>query len=71
MLRHRDRFMAAQKANQSICREPEGRRRQHTILEVPALFLNRGFRQGVQERVADPVIHAWWKGYFDQLIDAY
>jgi hypothetical protein len=54
-------------ANQSICQEPEGRRRQHTILDVPALFLNRGFRQGVQERVADPVIHSWWKGYFDQL----
>jgi hypothetical protein len=54
-------------ANQSICQEPEGRRRQHTILDVPALFLNGGFRQGVQERVADPVIHSWWKGYFDQL----
>ena len=59
--------MAAQQANQSICREPEGRRRQHTILDAPALFLNRGFRQDVQEHVGDPVIHSWWKGYFDQL----
>lgn len=54
-------------ANQSMCREPNGRARQHTILEVPALLSDPAFRQSVLPRVVDPLVKAWWKGYFDGL----
>jgi hypothetical protein len=54
-------------ANQSLCREPHGRARQHTILEVPTVLADDVFRRTVLARVADPLIKAWWTGYFDGL----
>lgn len=54
-------------ANQSLCREPNGRARQHTILEVPALLSDPAFRHSVLPRVVDPLVKAWWKGYFEEL----
>ena len=54
-------------ANQSLCREPNGRARQHTILEVPALLSDPAFRHSVLPRVVDPLVKAWWKGYFEGL----
>ncbi len=54
-------------ANQSLCREPHGRARQHTVLEVPTVLADPAFRQTVLPRVADPIIKAWWTGYFNGL----
>jgi len=54
-------------ANQSLCRELNGRARQHTILEVPALLSDPAFRHSVLPRVVDPLVKAWWKGYFEGL----
>jgi hypothetical protein len=54
-------------ANQALCCEPHGRARQHTVLEVPTVLADQRFRQMVLARVADPLIHAWWTGYFNGL----
>jgi hypothetical protein len=55
-------------ANAALCAtDPTGRRRQHTVLEVPALLTEEGFRREVLTLVTDPVIHAWWSGYFAPL----
>ena len=55
-------------ANAALCAtDPVGRRRQHTVLEVPALLTEEGFRWEVLKLVTDPVIHAWWAGYFAPL----
>lgn len=55
-------------ANQAICAAgPDGRSRQHTILEVPAVLVDTAFRRGVLQHVTDPVVKAWWAGYFDLL----
>jgi hypothetical protein len=54
-------------ANEALCREPHGRARQHTILEVPTVLSDDVFRRTVLARVADPLIKAWWTGYFDGL----
>ena len=55
-------------ANEAICAaDPDGRSRQHTILDVPALFVEQAFRAGVVGLVRDPVVKAWWSGYFDPL----
>jgi hypothetical protein len=54
-------------ANQSLCREPHGRARQHTILEVPTVLSDDVFRRTVLAHVADPLIKAWWTSYFDGL----
>ncbi|MDQ3700828.1 MAG: type IV secretion system DNA-binding domain-containing protein, partial [Chloroflexota bacterium] len=55
-------------ANEAICAaEPEGRRRQHTILQVPAVLGDAAWRQTVLPLVRDPVVRAWWSGYFDRL----
>ncbi len=54
-------------ANQALCREPNGRARQHTVLEVPAVLADPAFRQTILPRVADPIIKAWWTGYFNGL----
>ncbi|WP_152413046.1 type IV secretory system conjugative DNA transfer family protein, partial [Nitrolancea hollandica] len=54
--------------NQAVCGlDPAGRDRQHTILDVPALLVNPAFRRGLLGLVTDPVITAWWSGYFDPL----
>ncbi len=55
-------------ANQAICAaEPDGRGRQHTILDVPAVLVDTAFRRGLLQHVTDPVVKAWWAGYFDLL----
>lgn len=55
-------------ANQAICAaEPNGYTRQHTILEVPAVLVDTAFRRSLLPLVADPVVTAWWSGYFDLL----
>jgi hypothetical protein len=55
-------------ANATLCAtDPVGRRRQHTILAVPALLTEEQFRKSVLTLVSDPVIHAWWSGYFAPL----
>ena len=55
-------------ANEAICAaDPAGRSRQHTILDVPALFTEQSFRVGVVGLVRDPAVKAWWAGYFEPL----
>jgi hypothetical protein len=54
--------------NETICAaDPSGRARQHTVLDVPALLVDIAFRRSLLPLVADPVITAWWSGYFDLL----
>ncbi|MCL5107363.1 MAG: DUF87 domain-containing protein, partial [Chloroflexi bacterium] len=55
-------------ANEAMCAaDPEGRSRQHTVLEVPALLTDTGFRRRVVTLVRDPLVKAWWSGYYDTL----
>lgn len=55
-------------ANQAICAaDPDGRGRQHTVLDVPAVLVDTAFRRTVLQHVTDPVVKAWWAGYFDLL----
>jgi hypothetical protein len=55
-------------ANQAIsAAAPDGRCRQHTVLDVPAVLVDTAFRRSVLGHVADPVVKAWWSGYFDLL----
>jgi hypothetical protein len=55
-------------ANRALCDAgPDGRSRQHTVLEVPAVLVDGAFRRGLLGSVADPVVKAWWSGYFDLL----
>ncbi len=55
-------------ANEALCRtDPAGRGDQHTILELAALYTDADFRGSVLKRVDDPLIKAWWSGYFDPL----
>lgn len=54
--------------NQAICAvDPDGRARQHTILEVPAVLVDPAFRRSLLGLVTDPVVTNWWSGYFDRL----
>lgn len=54
-------------ANEARVRsEPDGRERQHTLLDVPVLLQEPGFRRLVLERVQDPLVHDWW-GRYDRL----
>src|SRR5207248_10177394 len=54
--------------NQAICTaDPGGRQRQHTILDIPPLLVEPAFRRSLLGLVHDPVIRAWWSGYFDHL----
>jgi hypothetical protein len=55
-------------ANEAICAaDPGGRRRQYTVLDVPAVFTETAFRRSLLGLVRDPVIKAWWSSYFDSL----
>ncbi|MCC6178483.1 MAG: hypothetical protein IT305_24520 [Chloroflexi bacterium] len=55
-------------ANLAICADDaNGRGRQYTILQVPTVLTHETFRKTVLNSVSDPVINAWWSGYFDQL----
>jgi hypothetical protein len=54
--------------NQAICAaDPDGQRRQHTILDVPFVLVDTAFRRSLLPLVDDPVIRTWWAGYFDLL----
>lgn len=55
-------------ANQAICAaDPNGRGRQHTILDVPPVLVDTAFRRSLLGLLSDPVVKAWWSGYFDLL----
>jgi hypothetical protein len=55
-------------ANRALCAAgPDGRSRQHTILDVPALLVDVRFRQLVLKAVGDPVVRAWWETYYAPL----
>ena len=56
-------------ANEAICAaDPgSGRTHQYTVLQVPPLLSIRSFREKVVAHTRDPMIRAWWTGYFDQL----
>ncbi|MCC7368850.1 MAG: hypothetical protein IT306_10530 [Chloroflexi bacterium] len=55
-------------ANRALCATgPDGRSRQHTILDVPALLVDVKFRQQVLKSVDDPVVRAWWETYYAPL----
>jgi hypothetical protein len=61
-------LLALYEANEAICaKDRSGRSQQHTILDVPALFVDPSFRKTVLDLVTDPVIRAWWSDYFDRL----
>lgn len=62
-------LMALFEANESICHmDPmEGRRSQHTILEVPDLLGIPRFRNHVLKRTSDSAIKHWFHSYFDPL----
>ena len=47
--------------------DPEGRWRQYTILDVPALLSLHPFRGEALALVRDPVIKGWWSGYYNRL----
>jgi len=55
-------------ANRTICAaDPDGRSRQYTILDVPALYSTPPFRRSVLTLVKDPIVRAWWPTHFDTL----
>ena len=55
-------------ANEVICAaDPNGRARQHTLLDVPDVLSDPAFRRTVLVSVSDPVVRGWWSGYFDVL----
>jgi hypothetical protein len=56
-------------ANEVMCAgDPtNGPARQHTVLEVPALFVDWSFRKMVLRSVTDPVVRQWWRGYFEPM----
>jgi hypothetical protein len=56
-------------ANMAMCAADPvgGRARQHTLLEVPTVLSDAGFRRQVLEAVNDPSIRAWWSAYFEPL----
>jgi len=61
-------LLALYEANEAICaKDRSGRNQQHTILDVPPLFVDPAFRKIVLDRVSDPVIRAWWSDYFERL----
>ena len=56
-------------ANLAYCQSDpsHGRSTQYTLLEVPALLSDAGFRRQVLQTATDPAIRAWWSDYFDSL----
>jgi hypothetical protein len=62
-------LMALFEANQARCQlDPEfGRAAQHTVLEVPDLFVLRRFRNSVLRLVEDASIRHWFSTYFEPL----
>lgn len=58
-------------ANEALCAADRrrGRDRQHTILELPQLFIDLAFRKSVLALTRDPAIKAWWEDFFDSALD--
>ena len=56
-------------ANTALCAaDPKsGRGAQHTLLEVPTILSDAGFRREVLGMVTDPGVRAWWSDYFEPL----
>lgn len=55
-------------ANLTLCHTlPQGRYRQHTVLDIAPLLADPAFRRTVLPLVSDPTVHAWWSGYYDAL----
>jgi hypothetical protein len=56
-------------ANTALCAaDPKtGRTAQHTLLEVPTILSDTGFRREVLSTVTDPGVRAWWSDYFEPL----
>jgi hypothetical protein len=56
-------------ANLSLCAaDPTGgRAAQYTLLEVPTILSEPGFRRHVLSSVTDPSVRAWWSDYFEPL----
>ena len=56
-------------ANSALCAaDPRhGRAAQHTLLEVPTILSDTGFRREVLGMVTDPGVRAWWSDYFEPL----
>jgi hypothetical protein len=56
-------------ANMAMCAADPlgGRGAQHTLLEVPTLLSDAGFRREVVRQVTDPGVRAWWSDYFEPL----
>jgi hypothetical protein len=56
-------------ANTALCAaDPNaGRAEQHTLLEVPTILSDTGFRREVLSMVSDPSVRAWWSDYFEPL----
>ena len=54
-------------ANAAMCgADPSaGRAAQYTLLDVPAILADAGFRAHVLRSVSDPTVRSWWSGYFD------
>lgn len=62
-------LMTLFEANAALCRNDpvHGRSRQYTLLEIPDVLSNAGFRRHVLGTISDPTIRAWWSDYFDIL----
>src|SRR6266702_776269 len=56
-------------ANTALCAaDPKaGRAAQHTLLEVPTVLSDAGFRREVLGMVTDPGVRVWWSEYFEPL----
>ncbi len=56
-------------ANVALCAADSvgGRVAQHTLLEVPTILSDIGFRRQVLSTVTDPSVLAWWSDYFEPL----
>jgi len=56
-------------ANVALCTTDPvgGRAAQYTLLEVPAILSDAGFRREVLSSVTDPIVRAWWSDYLEPL----
>ncbi len=57
-------------ANETLCASsPEGRERQYTILQIPALLIDPAFRRYVLSLVPDAIVHEWWSTHYERALD--
>ncbi len=64
-------LLALFEANEALCAADRwrGRDRQHTILELPQLFIDLAFRKSILALARDPALKAWWEDFFDSALD--